>query len=374
MKLNWSLRQNGAVLQSGAAPLQARPRQTERVAIHVNLPANLASDVFALELQCVDETGQSFYERAISLETGANRPATLAAELPASAPKLANAGTMHRIEHPRFGLHANRATGHVTITAPDGTTLLALRGPHVGRKFTLAEELCHAKSPLWSGKLLTTEGELQLKSGRVEGGIELTVRGTYHRAEAPEQTVTGGFRLLVKPDGTIDVTYDYALAQATGGLLEAGLEMEVPASHTELRWLGPGPYAGYPGKDRLNEFGLYRLSREDLRFQGNRREVELALLSSPAGRGVLMVGSKMDVALENRAAEILLSHNALVAGRANKNVAPETKLEAGEVKRFAGRFTLMPLATGWPPSLQRWFATLAAPGSIEKPFLRSYDQ
>ena len=374
MKLNWSLRQNGTVLQSGAAPLRAQPRQTERVAIDVTLPANLASDVFALELQCVDETGQSFHERAISLEAGTNRLAVLAAELPSAEPKLESWETIHRIVHPRFVVQADRATGRVTISTPGGGTLLELRGPHFGRKFTLSDELCHVKSPLWSGKLLTTEGKLQLRSGKVEGGIELSVRGTYHRAEAPEQTVTGGFRLLVKPVGTIDVTYDYALAPATGGLLEAGLEMAVPASHTDLRWLGPGPYAGYPGKDRLNEFGLYRLSREDHRFQGNRREIELALLSSPAGQGVLMGGLKMDVALEHRTAETLLSHNALVAGRGNKNVAPETKLEARDVKSIAGRFTLMPLAGGWTPSLQRWFATLAGPGSIEKPFLRSYDQ
>lgn len=186
--------------------------------------------------------------------------------------------------------------------------------------------------------------------------------------------MTGGFRLLVKPSGTIEVTYDYAFAHATGSLLETGLEMAVPAAHTELRWLGPGPYAGYPGKDRLNEFGLYRLSREDHRFQGNRREVELALLSSPAGAGILVVGRKMDVALENRAAETLLRHNALVAGRGNKNVFPETRLDAEAVKNIAGKFTLIPLAAGWPPSLQRWFSTLNKPGSIEKPFLRSYDQ
>jgi beta-galactosidase len=271
-------------------------------------------------------------------------------------------------------VQADRVTGRVTIVAPDGGMLMELRGPHCGRKFTLADELCHAKSPIWSGKLVTTEGEVQLKSGKVEGGIELTIRGTYRRAEAPEQTVTGGFRLLVKPAGTIEVTYDYALAHATGSLLETGLEMAVPAFHTELRWLGPGPYAGYPGKDRLNEFGLYRLSREDHRFQGNRREVELALLSSPAGAGILVAGPKMDLALENRAAETLLSHNALVAGRGNKNVFPETRLDAGAVKSIAGKFTLLPLAAGWPPSIQRWFATLAGPGSTEKPFIRSYDQ
>jgi beta-galactosidase len=374
MTLQWSLRRNGAVLQTGTALLRARPRQSERIAIDATLPANLASDVFTLELQCLDEAGQSFHERTIALETGANRLAALVAELTSAEPKLEFWETMHRIVHPRVVVQASRATGRVTVSAPDGGVLLELRGPHCGRKFTLADELCHAKSPLWSGKLVTTEAELQLRSGQVEGGIELTVRGTYHRAEAPEETVTGGFRLLVTPAGAIEVTYDYALARATGGLLEAGLEMVVPAAQTELRWLGPGPYAGYPGKDRLNEFGLYRLSREDHRFQGNRREIELALLSSPAGKGVLVAGPKMDLALENRAAETLLSHNALVAGRGNKNVFPETKLDASEIKNIAGKFTLVPLAAGWPPAIQRWFAPVAGPGPIEQPFFRSYDQ
>jgi hypothetical protein len=82
----------------------------------------------------------------------------------------------------------------------------------------------------------------------------------------------------------------------------------------------------------------------------------------------------MDLALENRAAETLLSHNALVAGRGNKNVFPETKFDASEIKSIAGKFTLIPLAASWPPSFQRWFAPVAGPGSIEQPFFRSYDQ
>lgn len=36
----------------------------------------------------------------------------------------------------------------------------------------------------------------------------------------------------------------------------------------EFRWIGRGPYAGYPGKERLSDFGLWHLNHEDLYFRG----------------------------------------------------------------------------------------------------------
>jgi beta-galactosidase len=180
--------------------------------------------------------------------------------------------------------------------------------------------------------------------------------------------------LLVTPAGTIDVAYDYTPVGATGTFIEAGVSLLLPAASSEFRWAGQGPFAGYPGKDRLNEFGLHHLSRDDIRFQGNRRAVDLALLTGSTGEGVLLSLNAADVAVENTLDGIVLSHNVLLAGRGNKGSGPDKSIRADETKQIAGKFTLLPLGPDWPAPLTRWFGQPGQTVPVQRPFLRSYDQ
>ncbi len=205
-------------------------------------------------------------------------------------------------------------------------------------------------------------------------GARVAVRGKYQRSEAPDQFLTGEVVLTISRTGRIAVSYDFIPVNAKGEMTEAGLSVLVPASQTEFRWLGAGPFDGYPGKDALNEFSLHHLASGDIRFHGNRREVELALLTGKSGAGVLLAGTNMDVAVENTANEIIFSHNARVAGRGNKGSAPETKVKASSLKHLNGEFTLVPLADTWPLKLRRWFGNLPQTTEVQKPFYRSYDQ
>ena len=49
-------------------------------------------------------------------------------------------------------------------------------------------------------------------------------------------------------------------------------------------------------------------------------------------------------------------------------------LQADQVKRIAGKFTLLPLTGAWPSPLAAWFGPPDRPASLQKPFYRSYDQ
>jgi hypothetical protein len=93
-------------------------------------------------------------------------------------------------------------------------------------------------------------------------------------------------------------------------VLEAGLSFIAPAEAASFRWLGAGPYAGFPGKDMLNEFGRHHLNREDLYFQGNRRQVDAALLARSNGSGLALLGSDMDISVERVDEGTTFSHNA----------------------------------------------------------------
>jgi beta-galactosidase len=204
------------------------------------------------------------------------------------------------------------------------------------------------------------------------------VSGRYPRPDAPAQAFVGGYQVELAPNGSLAISYDFRPTGAEGMLSEAGLSVLVPSSLTEFRWIGQGPWAGYPGKDRLNEFGLFHLNREDLRFQGNRRGTELALLTAAAGNGVALAipasDGVADVAVERDEGQTLLSHNALIGGLGNKGTRPETRVALDAAQHIAGRFTLLPLAPAWPAALTRLFGQPGTAGEVFRPFLHSYDQ
>ena len=150
--------------------------------------------------------------------------------------------------------------------------------------------------------------------------------------------------------------------------------MVAPSGLGEFRWIGQGPYAGYPGKDKLNEFGLYHLNREDLYFQGNRRGTELAMLTTARGAGFAIAMSKGDVAAERDGERTVLSHNALIGSLGNKGTSAEQNVELDKASRIAGIFTLVPVGHRWPAALARWFGKPAGAKQVFRPFLHSYDQ
>jgi beta-galactosidase len=376
LKLQWSLQKNGTSIQSGLVALRAAPQATELVPARITLPDQLAGDVFTLQVRCTDETGRRFYERELRLDIDASseRFALLRKALPAAESRLETSAALIQISNPGFQIRLDRRTGQLTMLDANGGVMVQGIGPHAGRKFTVAEELRSLKSPLWRGEFLPEIKQLQTDARATDTGIQLRVRGNYHLRDTPDQSLAGEYTLLVTRTGAIEIAYDYTPLNATGSVLEAGLALVLPAKFSEFRWLGQGPYAGYPGKDRLNEFGLHHLTRDDIRFQGNRRGVELGVLASSSGDGVLLAGTTMELAVENTTNEVVLSQNALIAGRGNKGGDPETQIKAEEIKHIAGKFTLLPLTGKWPAPLTAWFGQPDQTAALQKPFYRSYDQ
>lgn len=385
MKLTWSLHQNGSSLARGVVPLGAQPKQTETVSVPANLPAEPGADVFTLELRCEDESGLQFYERTLRLDTGTpkdSRWSALKASLPAANPTLEVSETVIVVRRPDYQLTLDRRSGRLSLLNPDGPEIVSAFGPHTGRHPTINDmgKTRERLPELWSGSLLTDITGLKTDARRTPEGVELTVSGSYPRPGKPEESISGAYKLLVTATGPIEVCYDYSPVNATGEILEAGFALALPAAHSEFRWLGEGPYAGYPGKDRLNEYGLFHLNRDDLYFPGNRRGVELAAFTQPSGPGVLLGGNDLTLDLEKLDDTTILSHVALVPGQKGgnenrgENVDISSRLKAPSIKTISGRFTLLPLSPDWPKPLTAWFGSPSDRVPVLKPFLRSYDQ
>lgn len=389
MKLNWTLTTNGIAVQSGTSPLSAKARAKETVSLQLNLPSDSAANICALNLVCVNESGRAIIERSIRLDVGGSPAQTLLTELPkGSELKVEQQDKSARVMLKDYSVNLNRKTGEIEIRSSSGSLLASGFYPHTGRRFTLAEELRVARakkeatesdlrtgnSSLWPDAFLRASQVELTEATKTADGARVVVRGQYQRSDATNQFLTGEVSLTISRSGSIAVRYDFKPVNAEGEMVEAGLSLLVPESESQFRWVGAGPLAGYPGKDALNEFGLHHLASGDLRFQGNRREVELAALTAKSGAGVLLAGTNMDIAVENTAAGIIFSHNAQVAGRGNKGGAPEIKVKASSMKELKGEFTLLPLSVAWPATLHRWFGSNDNASEVQKPFYRSYDQ
>ncbi|HEX8602212.1 MAG TPA: glycoside hydrolase family 2 TIM barrel-domain containing protein [Pseudoduganella sp.] len=412
MRLLWSLRRNGREVQQGSLPLTAASHGSETVRVPVDVPANAGGDVLALEVRAVDENGLQVNERAVLLEEADGARAGWTGALPAQGrPVASENATEIRVALPQWTLAVQRASGQVTIRDRAGRLLVDGIYPHSGHKPLMAEALRAKQSGLWLSSTLPRLQDAVVKLERQDGNIVVAVSGRYplpaeakQKPDAPAagtpqrvddllpgaspapaavpadrsagepEGLQGGYRLAIGSNGAIAVSYAFVPVHASGLLSEAGLTVAAPAGAGEFRWIGQGPYAGYPGKDVLNEFGLFHLNRADLRFQGNRRGTELALLTGAEGAGFALVMAPGDVAVERDGDRTLVSHNALIGSLGNKGTTPEVTHLAETTARIAGAFTLVPVGSRWPAALVRWFGKPAAAKDVQRPFFHSYDQ
>jgi beta-galactosidase len=375
-KLEWALVANDRTLQSGSLPLQIVAHATETVTIAVDAPANLSSGFAWLELRCRDENGAPIYERSLRLQpAGTIAPkVVLAAKLSSGKLSLDETPDAVTVGHPDFRLTVTRATGEITLRDTNGAVLATGLQPHTGRRLTEGEFVRAKKENPWRGALLPAGAPPETTATRGDGTVTLRIRSRHPRPDVADEALAGEAVLTVHPTGLVDVAYDYVPVNGHGLLLEAGFALRAADAATEFHWVGDGPYPGYPGKDALNEFGRFHLHRGDLNFSGNRRGVELAALVAPSGAGVLLIPENAaDIAIEDYPEGVVLSHNAVLAGRGTKFVGPDVYPKAEETAHIAGRFTLLPLAKNWPAALR---AALGEPGAAKPfhPYYHSYDR
>ncbi len=374
VKLHWSLTKNRRGIAQGVITPVAGPHGAETVPLELVLPGELGNDVFALELRCVDEAGWQFYEHSLQLETqpAGRRWEALLSAMASRKPALEISDSNISVQQGSYQLRLDRRTGQCVLVDSRGNTLVSAIGPHTGRVLTINElgKQRDGERKYWRGELVT--GASNVKTGAVETpeGVLVTVSGTYLRPGFPEEFVDGEARLLVRPSGAIEVNYRYAPGKTTGTFLETGYALELPAAASEFRWLGQGPYASYPGRDLLDGYGLFHMNREDQYFPGNRRGVELALLTNPAGAGVLMAGRGMTVSLDYREGNTVFSSLSGDAGADDEAEGGKSKSR----KNISGKFTLLPLSDDWPALLKGWFGEPGEKAAVKQRYFHSYDQ
>ena len=124
----------------------------------------------------------------------------------------------------------------------------------------------------------------------------------------------------------------------------------------------------------LSEFGVWAYDRDDLYFQGNRREVRMVLVSAADGSVIAMECAKngSDIAFERRGDKTLIAHNAFVAGKACKFNDPLEMADFVVGEQLEGSFIFIPKVKTAEKRLESVFGDLREIVPF-RPFWKTYD-
>ncbi|MCQ2392010.1 MAG: hypothetical protein MJ240_11355 [Kiritimatiellae bacterium] len=342
----WRVLADRQVVASGALEMPTlAPHQKGTLSISAEIPAAAAS-VWRLELAFTDRnSGCALTERVLPLKVD------VASALKGTAGASA------------FRFDANR----LELVLLDGAGQEVFRGSpllRTDRRDMIAKNL--RTKPILKG----ADRVLKLASARVVASNAVST--IIEAAWGSGTNAVRGHLTFSAVAGGVKVAYGYAFP-CRADLVETGLAFALPPDHTRFDWIGQGPYECYPRASMLSEFGLWTLASGDLYFPGNRQGVALAVASVPMGKGVaLQPVSGTDVVFERQGTGTLIGHNAFVAGKGCKFLAPLQRRDTSAHETLEGEFLLLPLPAARGEGLRALFGE---PTSVTPfaPFFKSYD-
>ena len=341
----WTLEKNGQAVSSGPLRFSCAPHDMVSVLLPLRAPESPGSDIWTLATAFKDLDGRAIYEHSIDL-TPAATAAAIRDEILAALPRERDTDIAGLIPLARTG----RAPRLSDVT---------VRDRHFG-----------GEDYYWDPFLIQA-GDIRIRE--TEEGYAATA--TYWR-NYPYVTehILGDFRFHPLGGGTCRLDFKMTPVTATGFFLEAGVSWVLPEGADCFQWIGDGPLATYPDRNGEAHFGIHRMVRGDLHFNGNRTGVQLAVVTDPEGNGLAILSDGADIAVESLGGRVVLSYNSLVSGTGHKKTLPETRYPAAEVDAFDGSLILVPLRAGcWPPAIQRVFQGPGPLRACDNPFWYSYD-
>jgi len=184
-------------------------------------------------------------------------------------------------------------------------------------------------------------------------------------------SLSGIITITPREDHALEVKYELS-ADVDCETTETGLTICLKGQQYQMRWIGKGPYANYPGKDLLSEFGVWKINESDLYFPGNRQQTRLLVVAD--GQSSLAVLPRSgNVCFERIGQNTAISVSRSVSSAFNKNVWPtQTQSLKGAV--IADSFVVAALSDDSDAAMQHLFGADIHNVKTINPFYNSYDQ
>ena len=344
---SWSLMRNGREESSGVLHFSCPPHDTVTATLPVRAPESPGNDIWTLRMAFKDSEGRAIYEHDIDLTAKESIKAVQEEIISSISGESDTTDICALVPLARTG----RAPGLADVTVRD-------------RHFD-------GKDYFWDPFLIKAH-DVEIRKSDTGYSI-----GTTYWRSHPYITehIDGDFQICPLGGGACSMEFRMSPVSATGYFLDAGVSWMLPEGADYFQWIGDGPLAAYPDRKGDEHFGIHRMVRGDLHFNGNRSEVYVAIVTDAEGNGLAILADGADIAVESLGGRTVLSYNSLVSGTGHKKTMPLTIYPAAETDSFGGSLTLVPLKAGaWPEVLTRIFS---GPGPLrqpDNPFWYSYDR
>ena len=337
--IRWQLRRWQQVLDEGTVWLSAKAHETETV----SMPT--AKESTHLCMQVLRPDGSLCYEKNVKL-CDATDYCQMLAEQPFAKP--------------------SRVVSSLLRGESVGGFLLRTGRP-------LSVNLDYRRDRYWQPHLLEP---VSVKMKKQKGGYRITCRW---QGEKSKNYIDGDVTITTDKQGTTIVDYTLTPSDSIGGhMLDFGLAFALPEEYDQVAWLGQGPFSQTPDKTAYNNYGTWQLHRDDIRFCGNRAEVDLmAFLVSGSKfqvsgtkslpNSLALCSDNKNIHLENIDGRIVVTDNLIVGTYGTKFTPPAGK-DANKIGVHRGRITLKADA-------QELLETIFGPRrdvNPEQPYMQSY--
>ena len=329
--IRWQLRHLQQMLDEGIVWLSAKARESETIEIPVS---HTAPDLM-LCMQVLRPDGSLCYERNITLNHDTDYRQLLC-------------------DTPSDVKPVTKLVSSLLRGDRGGLSLL-----RVGR--SLSVNLDYRRDRYWQPYLLQPS---DLKVKKQKGGYHMTCRWQGGKAK---NYIDGDITITTDKQGTVSIDYTLTPSDSIGGhMLDFGLAFTLPADYTQVAWLGQGPFSQTPDKTALNNRSTWQLHRDDIRFDGNRAEVDLMTVLSPL-HTITLCSDSRNIHLENIDGRIVLTDN-LVVGTYGTKFTPPAGIDANKLGHRTGRITIKADATDLIESIFGQFHDV----NPEQPYMESY--
>ncbi len=373
--LNWKVRNIHNVIATGNVQLKSQARQSEKITLQYTLPDKSDICDWMLYAEVEDIEGKVIYETSLPIEIAGHDKDYLS--LIESLPQAKNKGI--KVSKTKAGMRTNNLSltidNHSVLTMKDKdgkelfSSLLLLR---VGRPLSITlDYLTQKKKYYWEPYIASpiVEG---FEASKTKEGLVTKIQCRWNRGGHDEEYISGVVTITASLNGVVKLDYDLmSSAKATGTLLESGLTLKLSSDFDTFRWLGDGSFSSTPGKTMYNERDCWALHKEDIRFAGNRGNVDIAVVTDDADRGIGLWSDNGNIGIENIDNSIYVSQNAVVCGYGSKFAAPAGRTAANN-KKIRGTLTLF---VDQPANAVTFLNLLFKPYKpvvSEKPYMESY--
>ena len=374
VKCKWQVWGDNSLLSSGTIPMNCLPHDTLVLNIVTSLPEKPTTTIHYLKLMFEDNAHYQFYEKSYTIHAKELNERLTNISTP-KASKPIKSGESITSENYRFdfvketgGIQLKNSQGEIIIS--EGLFARVGRKPSMAQNATIPSKRSKLKHTLWAEHLLS-KPTTQVKTFDAK---QLIINDTFFPDSSKERSISGDIAYTFAENGQINIDYNF-VPIGKEEAVETGVSMLIPATFTEFRWVGKGPYAAYPGKEKLSDYGIYHLNSNDLYFAGNRQHVDCAVFTDLKGNGFAILADKANIAVERTEKGIVVSHNAHVSSTFNKYEWPDNLYSFKNAKGFSGNFKILPFtAETWPTILKNLFGESKKTVKPFQPFYHSYDQ